>query len=350
MTIQTVGAARAAAAEWVMQNASKDAAFRGAYFSGSTVGLSSDAELPPASDIDVVVVTAEAEPPLKLGKFIYRGTLIEVTFLTWRQLSSTEEVLTNYHLAGSFRIDTIISDPTGRLSELQRKVSRQFAERDWVQRRCHNVLHKIESGLHGIDTSAPMYDQVTAWLFPTGVTTHVLLVAALRNPTVRLRYLAAREVLNEYGHDGLYPELLQLLGCADLTRERAAHHLTQLAITFDAAAAEAKTPFFFSTDITAAARPIAIDGSRELIQAGDHRETVFWTVATFSRCHKILAADSRPQLQRALSPAFEALLADLGIVSTRDLIRRAEDVRRFLPRLRATAEQILAANPHILTK
>jgi hypothetical protein len=29
---------------------------------------------------------------------------------------------------------------------------------------------------------------LNAWLFPTGVTCHVLLVAALRNPTVRLRY------------------------------------------------------------------------------------------------------------------------------------------------------------------
>lgn len=113
---------------------------------------------------------------------------------------------------------------------------------------------------------------------PTSVTTHVLLVAALRNPTVRLRYLAARDVLADYGQVGLYPELLRLLGCAQLTRQRVQQHLRELTRTFDAAAAVAKTPFFFSSDITALARPIAID-------------------ATFARCHKILAADAEPHLQ-----------------------------------------------------
>ncbi|KIL41828.1 hypothetical protein SD70_04205 [Gordoniibacillus kamchatkensis] len=345
-----VGCARAEAAEWVMQHASLEADFRGAYFSGSTIALPDDAELSPASDIDVVIVTAAAKPPLKLGKFIYRGTLVEVTYLSWNELVSAEEVLTSYHLAGSFRVNTIISDPTGHLRKLQAEVSRQFAELSWVRRRCENVRHKIETGLRAIDTSAPLHDLVTSWLFPTGVTTHLILVAALRNPTVRLRYLAARDVLMEYGHADFYLELLQLLGCSHLTPQRVEHHLDELARTFDAAAAAAKTPFFFSTDITAAARPIAIDGSRDLIRTGHHREAVFWIVATFARCHKILAADAPPDLQRALAPAFDAVIADLGITSTSDFIRRAEVALQFLPRLWETAETILLANPDIVAK
>jgi hypothetical protein len=53
---------------------------------------------------------------------------------------------------------------------------------------------------------------VTAWLFPTGVTTHVLLTADLRNLTVRLRYPAVRELLVAYGQPEFYEELLALLG------------------------------------------------------------------------------------------------------------------------------------------
>jgi hypothetical protein len=345
-----VGNARTAVAKWVMEHASREAGFRGAYFSGSTIRLTDDAELPGSSDVDVVIVTEQTEPPLKLGKFVYLGTLMEVTYLSWNQLASVEEVLTSYHLAGSFQVDTIIADPAGHLRRLQKQVSRHFAERVWVRRRCENVRQKIENGLRSIDTSAPFHDQVMAWLFPTGVTTHVLLVAALRNPTVRLRYLAAREVLREYGHDGLYPDLLKLLGCAHLTPQRVEHHLDELARTFDAAAAAAKTPFFFSTDITAAARPIAIDGSRKLIRDGFHREAVFWIVATFARCHTILAADAPPDLQRELAPAFDEIVADLGITSTDDRIRRAEDVIEFLPRLWETTETILSANPGIVAK
>jgi hypothetical protein len=350
MVSMKVGFARSAAAEWVMQHASREAWFRGAYFSGSTIGLPDHAELSAASDIDVVIVTAHAEPPLKLGKFVYRDTLVEVTYLSWNQLSSVEEVLTSYHLAGSFREDTIIADPTGHLRTLQSQVSRHFADLAWVRRRCENAREKIENGLRSIDTSAPLHDQVMAWLFPTGVTTHVLLVAALRNPTVRLRYLAVRDVLMEYGHADFYLDLLKLLGCADLSPQRVEHHLGELARTFDAAAAAAKTPFFFSTDITAKARPVVIDGSRQLIRAGYHREAVFWIVATFARCHKIMAADAPPDMQREHAPAFNAIIADLGITSTDALLHHAEDVLRFLPRLWATTEGILFANPGIAGK
>ncbi|MEF3303151.1 hypothetical protein [Paenibacillus sp. GYB003] len=335
-----IGVARAAATEWVMQYTGQEPWFMGAYFSGSTVGQPDDAMMSVGSDMDVVVVTSEANPPLKPGKFIYRGALIEITFLSWNQIASPEEVLASYHLAGSFRVDTIIADPTGQLRVVQQKVSRHFAERDWVRRRCENVRQKIEHGLRNIDPTAPWHDQFMAWLFMTGVTTHVLLVAALRNPTVRLRYLAVYNVLREFGRTDIYPELLRLLGCEHWTPQRASHHLSALARTFDAAAAHAKTPFLFSSDITVASRPIAIDGSRNLIRDGYHREAVFWIGATFARCHKILSADA-PKLQVELAPAFEEFVKDLGIPSSDTLARRAEDVLQFLPRLWDEAESLM---------
>jgi hypothetical protein len=343
-----VGHARVAATEWVQKYASRMTGFQGAYFSGSTIWQADDAEMPSTSDIDVMVIIDESEPPPKLGKFVYRESLIEVSYLSWNQLASADEVLTSYHLANSFRVDTIIADPSGQLRRLQKQVSRQFSEIQWVRRRCENVRQKIENGLQGIDTLAPMHDQVTQWLFSTGVTTHLLLVAALRNPTVRLRYLAARHLLIEYGFDDFYPELLKLLGCADLTPGRVEHHVHELAQTFDTAAVESRTPFLFSTDITAAARPIVIDGSRELIRSGYHQEAVFWIVATFARCHKILAADA-PHLQRTLAPAFDEVIADLGITSADTILKRSENVLQFLPKLWEITEQILFANP-LITK
>ncbi len=344
-----VGAAREAAVDWVTRHARRQDGFRGAYVSGSTVGLPADVELPTGSDVDVVVVTSQAEPPLKLGKFMHRGALLEVTYLPWRRIASVDDVLASYHLAGGFRVDTVMADPTGDLRRLQVQVSRLFAERAWVRRRCEDARQKAEHGLRSIDTATPWHDQVTAWLFPTGVTTHVLLVAALRNPTVRLRYLAAREVLVAYAHASLYQDLLRLLGCAELTPQRIEHHLLALARTFDAAAAAARTPFFFSSDITPDARPIAIDASRDLIRTGRHREAVFWIVATFARCHKILAVDAPPDVQRALAPAFDDILADLGITSTDDLLARAASAIRFLPTVWATTEAILSTNPEIST-
>ncbi|MCX4883200.1 hypothetical protein [Streptomyces sp. NBC_00847] len=341
-----VGLARSAAIQWVAQHAQPDAGFRGAYFSGSTVGLPDDAELSPSSDIDIFVVTAQEDPPAKPGKLRFQDALLEVSYLPWTEIASADDVLASYHLAGSFRTDAIIDDPTGDLHKLHAHISRHFAARPWVRRRCQDARQRIETRLAAIDTSAPFHEQVISWLFPTGVTCHVLLVAALRNPTVRLRYLAAREVLTDYGHLSLYPELLNLLGCSHLPAQRVQHHLRELATTFDATVQVAKTPFFFSSDITPTARPIAIDGSQRLIDSGDHHEAVFWIIATFARCHTILAADA-PQLHAALAPAFQAAVTDLGISSTRELIHRAEEVTRFLPRLWQTTEDILRSNPNI---
>ncbi|WP_299089152.1 hypothetical protein [uncultured Metabacillus sp.] len=342
-----VSKAMSIATEWVLQNASKEKWFMGAYFSGSTVGMPEDAEMSPYSDVDVVVVTSKEEVPLKLGKFVYKNVLLEVTYLSWDLFGTVEEVLTSYHLAGSFRVNTIIADPTGHFQKLYTEVSKQFAKREWVTKRCENARSKVENGIRGFDHSAPFHDQVTSWVFPTGITTHVILVAALQNPTVRLRYLAARKVLMEYGFADVYTELMELLGCADLTPQQVEGHLDQLAQTFDLAAAVSKTPFFFSTDITSAARPVVIDGSRHLIRTGYHRETVFWIVATFARCHKILAADAPQSLQRERTPAFEALLADIGITTTSDLIRRGNDVIQFLPKLWKTTEKMIDANTSV---
>ena len=342
-----VESARAAAVDWVLRHASPEPWFRGAYFGGSTVGLPPDAELPPTSDLDVFVVTAGADPPSAVGKIVYRGTLLEVSHLPEHLLGSAEEVLTHYHLAASLRADSLIADPTGRLRLLQADVSRHFAEEVWVRRRCEHARQRSAGRLAAMDASAPWHEQVTSWLFGTGVTTHVLLVAALRNPTVRLRYRRAAEVLLTYGHADLYPELLRLLGCADISPERVEQHIAALARTFDAAAAACRTPYRFRSDISPEARPIAIEGSRDLVQSGWHREAVFWIAATFARCQAILTVDA-PDEQRALAPAFDAVLADLGILSTGDLRARAEVATRFLPRLWETAEAILSANPEIV--
>ncbi|AZB44784.1 hypothetical protein CEF21_08130 [Bacillus sp. FJAT-42376] len=339
--------AKKKAAEWVQKHAGMEPWFKGAFFSGSAASLLDSDDLPIGSDVDVMIVTAEENEPLKLGKFLYSSVLIEVSYIPFHAFHSTEDVLSSYHLAHPFRTNTIIVDPTGELHRIQQEVEKRFDERTWVTRRCQDAEARIRNGLQTISPEAPFYDQLTSWLFAAGVTTHVLLTAALRNPTIRLRYLKVRDVLDEYKLKSFYPELLQLLGCWSLTGRQVQNHLNELAHVFDAAASVAKTPFFFSTDITEAARPIAIGGSADLIDAGNHREAMFWILATFARCHKILAADAPLAVQQQYTPAFQAAAADLGIVSYADLTNRSADVIRFLPALWTKAEIIMERNPDI---
>ena len=337
--------AKAVARQWVNAEASALPGFAGAFFHGSINWLPDEAVLPATSDLDLMVVLDAADPPEKPGKFFYRDVMLEVSFLPGAQLGSAGQVLSQYNLAGSFHTASVIADPNGRLTELQRAVARDYAKRAWVRRRCENARGKILTAFT-LRESVPFPDQVTAWLFPTGITTHVLLVAGLRNPTVRTRYLAVRELLRAYDRLDLYEPLLALLGCGELRCERAGEHLAALTEAFDAAKRVIRTPFFFAADISDVGRPVAIGGSQELIARGDHREAVFWMVATYSRCQSVFHHDA-PELYERFDSGYRALLGDLGIASFADLQRRYDDVVRSLPQVWAVAESIMAANPDI---
>lgn len=333
--------------QWVIEVASKMPDFSGAFYHGSTNWLPDNAALSTNSDLDIMVVLANPNPPVKPGKFIYKNVLLEVSYLPLNQLQSPELVLSQSHLAGSFRVPSVILDPSGQLTELQRAVSKDYAKRQWIYKRCEHARDKVLQNLQGINEGEPFHDQVVPWLFGVGVTTHILLVAGLKNPTVRRRYVAVKELLAEYGYSDFYHTLLEMLGCDRMSKTQAEQHLTRLASVFDIAKTMVKTPFFFAADISDIARSIAIDGSRELIEGGYHREAVFWMVATYSRCQMILYHDAPDEISDKFSPGYRLLLNDLGITTFADIQQRSEQVKKLLPRIWDVAEAIIAANPEI---
>ena len=339
--------AKDVARQWVIEEASKLPSFYGAFYHGSTNWLPDDASLPATSDVDVMVVLADPNPPDKLGKFIYRDVILEVSYLSSHQLQSPEQILGQYHMAGSFRRPSIILDASGQLTKLHASVSEDYAKRKWVYKRCEHAKDKVLRNLQGLNESDPFHDQVAGWLFATGVTTHVLLVAGMKNPTVRRRYVAVKELLTDYGRLDFHDILLSMLGCAQMSRGHVEHHLATLTDVFDVAKTTVRTPFFFASDISDIARPIAIDGSLKLIEHGYYREAIFWIVATYSRCQKVLHHDAPVEIQERFHPGYQRLLGDLGITSFVDLQQRNEQVKALLPRVWEEAEAIMMANPEI---
>jgi len=338
---------RTVARQWVTDEASTLPGFHSAYLAGSTNWLPDDAPLPASSDLDINVVLHRPHAASMRGKFVYQGVLLEVTLLSLEQIRSPELILSDYHLAGGLRTPGILLDPTGQLTQIQAAVARDFTKRRWVRRRCEHARNRVLEQLDAPPDLAPVHDQVIGWLFPTGITTHVLLVVGLKNPTVRNRYLAVRDLLAEYGRLAWYETLLELLGCAHMSRTRVEQHLAALTEVFDAATAVVKTPFSFASDISALARPIAIGGSHHLVDHGFHREAVFWIAVTYSRCMKILATDAPHAMHPTFDYGYQRLLADLGIASQSDLQRRRADVQAHLPRVWEVAESIMGTNPGI---
>lgn len=338
--------ARAIGRSWVATEAGRLPGYRGALWHGSIVDLPGDRELPASSDIDIVVVVDDPTAQPALGKIVRDGVLLDVSFVGWDEIRDAEALLANHSLAPTFRHPELLDDPTGAVGGIAARVGRDFARRARVERRCASAIGRIERNLASLSESRSFPENVMAWLFGTGITTHVLLVAGLRNPTVRKRYLAVRDLLGDVEMAGVYPELLELLGCERWTRETTGRHLDALTEAFDAAGGAIRTPVFFANDLSPAARSIAIGGSRELIEAGNHREAVFWILATWCRCMIVFCNDA-PDLEARFAPHFRATVADLGIESYGDVVARADDVLAYLPRLREVADAIMDATSEI---
>ncbi|MDQ2655375.1 MAG: hypothetical protein M3Z20_20275 [Chloroflexota bacterium] len=334
------GAAREIAAGWVAEDGVRTPGFVGAFLHGSINWLPDDAELPATSDLDVMLVLAGDAPAQKPGKFRYKGVLLEVSWLPSAAVASAERVLGNAHLAGSFHRASVLADPTGHLTTLQQDVARHYADEVWVLRRCADVEAKMRRPFPPPDALFP--EQVNAWLFPTGLTTHLLLVAGLRNPTVRRRYEAVRDLLTEQGKMEVYAGLLEDLGVADMTPRRAVTHLDALKAAFLDAAQAVRSPFFFAADLSEDGYPVAIRGTRELIARGDHREAMFWLAATAVRCQQVFIQDA-PGLLPRHKPGFRALLADLGVRDRDELIARRAAMLARLPERWQVAREIIAA-------
>lgn len=342
----TARQAREIAHQWVTQEAAQLPGFAGAFFHGSIHSLPDEAILPATSDVDMMVIFSDHQPQTKPGKFIYQGLILEVSDLSTEALQSPEAILSNYQLATSFRFPGIIMDPTGLLTKLQDIVGQNFAKRHWVYQRCEDARRKVERDLQVSHVSKSLPEQVMGWLFGTGKLPHILLVAGLVNPTVRKRYVAVRDLLDAYGYLDFHQRLLSPLGCVSLSRSQAEQHLAALTAVFDATCAVIKSPFFFASDLSLLARPLAIDGSRELIEAGLHQEAIFWIAVTYSRCQLVLAQDA-PQMEAQFLPGYHNLLRDLGADDTAALQQHHEETRHLLPETWAIAEAILAANPAI---
>ncbi len=339
-----VGQARDIARQWVVAEASGTPGFCGAYTAGSANWLPDEAELARTSDFDVLVVLTDPHQVLRRGKFRYRDVLLEASYLSDAQLRSAELVLSNYHLAPSFATSTILLDPSGHLTALRAIVCREYSKQHWVRERCAHARENVLRHLRSTDDDSPFCDQVMACLFGAGVTTHVLLAAALKNPTVRARYVAVRKLLADHDDIEFQETLLALLGAARISRERAKQHLSTLAEIFDAATRAVKKPFPFASDLSEVARPIAINGSLELIERGYHREAMFWIAVTHSRCQKVLSADASRPLPQNFSDSYRDLAGDFGMASSGDVRRRCVEVERSLPRVWQMAERLMAAS------
>lgn len=335
----TVAEALGIAREWVAENAADIRGFSGAYTVGSINIMPPDEPLPSTSDLDVMVVVDIPDAPPKPGKMMVDGVLLEVTYLAKEDVADPERVLGHYHLAPGVATARILADPSGALDTLRQEVRRSFGDPEWVWRRVGMARHTVLDRVDGIDADAPLHAQAMSVLFAAGGVPHILLVAAGRNPTVRKRFEATRALLDEYGQGEHYGELLALLGSEDIRPETALRHLDALEPVLAFTGPAIRTPLPFATDLLPQSRSLAIDGSREGIRSGHHREAMFWIAVTFTRCMTVLHVDAPGRVPDAES-GYGAVLGDLGLSGPDAIAARGERIRAALPGVETLAREV----------
>jgi len=335
-----VSEAKSIAREWVFTSNANCDNISGAFYHGSVNWTSDEAILDPGSDLDLILVTKQLPP--EPTKILHRDIILDISYIHDQDIQNADQVLEKYYLAGDFRNDNIIVDKTSRLSAIQKEVGKEFSKKDRVIGRCESAKANVINFIRQFDDSSLLSAQTTSWLFARGVMTHILLVAGLKNPTVRRRYVDTKNLLSEYDLQDFYEQVLQIAGFAQINPQTAKIHLQKLDKAFDLAASVIKTPYRFAGDIKASTKPIAIGGSVELIRTGYHRESMFWICATFSRCMDVIIRDAtkKDQVEENMDN-FKLLLSDVGISSPEDFTRSNQVALNFLSRVWDVAINII---------
>lgn len=352
----TAREASLAAEAWVRQEAVRTPGFVGALLVGSIRELSPTDPYPPGSDVDVWVIVegpvpdARRDPPSPLwpDKFAFRGAVLERGYFSWKSLRDPAAVLADPNLGPTLARAGLLSDPSGHLAGLTATVAAEYPRRSWARLRLEGAVAKVAEVCAEVERVMHLpTDELPPWravVFQHAVHLAACLpaVAALRRPTVRRSLVLAREVLEAHGRADLAEALLGALGSVALGRAEAERVLAELEPAYDRAAAVHRTRFGRDWNVSPAARPLAIEGIRELLET-HHREAMSHAHVIRGIAQEILENDA-PEAERVrFREGYLALLSALDMADEAGMGRRFAALMALLPALREAAESMLPA-------
>jgi hypothetical protein len=158
-------------------------------------------------------------------------------------------------------------------------------------------------------------------------------------------HLAAQDRLD------LHEEILTLLGVASISPRQAMRVLEEGAEAFDLALELRQKPHPFvpgEHKLFPHLRPYVIDGSRDMIEAGYHREAMPWIAAISLATTDLILYAGSEEVRAKFAARRAALLRALGFDDETKVATRREQVRSLAERVFALAEEIIATHPAVV--
>lgn len=348
-----VGEAKEIARDWVNREGSQTPGFLGALFAGSNNWRADDEVMPSTSDLDIMI-WADTENRSSFKKKI-ADLVLEVAFFPHSRFAQEPEaILSDFRYACHFAVpNTIIADRTGHLTKLQNAVTKEYARRRWVEKRCEHAHYRlVNEVLTGQMRSWILSDAVSDRLldiyYGVLLSAQIFALADLRNPTVRKSMVMSHEVLKRRNRLDLQERLLEIMGVAGFDKARVDAHFQSCVDTYSRAVEVFQTPFFFSNEVEGGAREIAIDGTNEIRRIGLDREAMFWIHFVYSNAQKVIQNDAPESEKTQYLERYLHDIAELGFHTESDFEQRKEMNKALAPQIMEAAAQIMDNNPRII--
>ena len=334
--------------EWVELYGKQVQGFCGAYLNGGINFLLPHAPFPPYCDVDLIVVLQQggksSQENLELA---YKGLILECGFKGLAEYDSPASVLANPHLAPNLAVNSVLSDPTGLLTRTHQAVAQEYTRRQWVVARCNYEKKRALGHLaQWSEADSPFEVLTQLWWFANFLAGSIA-VASLKPPTHRRALVLMQELLQAQGQLDQHEEMLSVLGFGHMSLETVEFYMQECAVAFDRAVAVKRTPFPWDVKLHAHIRPYAIEGSREMIDAGYHREAMF-AIELFLVLSIIAIQNDAPEEDK---PPFQALfgrfLGDLGVTTPADWRSRLERAKKLAEEIFRVADEIVESNAEI---
>ncbi len=233
----------------------------------------------------------------------------------------------------------ILADPTGLLTPFQQACAAGYRQRRYVQARCEAEKAAAEKALAAMRGAAAPADRLDAVRDFLAGLSGLLAVAQLRRPTTRRTLTLLGDLLQEQGRPDLQDMALAVMGSAWMDREQVEAMLDRFDAAFDRAAQVYRTPIPYGFALRPYVRPYQVEGARELIAEGSHREAVYW-ITCMDTAYLALANDASDAEKPLFAAELQAIYAKLGLTSADMWDERVAEAERLAREIYPIADML----------
>lgn len=314
------------AKKFVMANERLIRGFRGAHLNGAIASMSDEDEFPVYSDIDIKIVVEDKSIFQRTSdKVVYKGHLVDWSLQELSQYESAEVVLRDPITSSLLAYPTVLADTNRHLESIQQQVEKNFANQKYVDIRCNKVAQTI---LQRLNKGRPVTLQLAKQL------ADLVLSANLDSYTIRRLLVKTKAIFEAQESSELQELLLQLVGSHDVTIREAEHFSLQFIAAYDIAVASYKTPLHFpaaEANMHPYVRPYLVEGHKELLKHGHHRELIWWNLAVFKQIMRVIRNDVDEEVCKKISHDFARLKNRVGWLTNDQIRDKDAYVREILP-------------------